>query len=355
MSDSRSALLATIERLFSDQGPGDDGWSAAVDAGFPLLLVAEARGGFGTDWGDLLAIARLAGFHAYSVPLADMIAAGAMLPDGAGQQGAGVVSASPVPAVQGGRFSGMLHGLPWGRRADYAVVWNSQSVYAVALAGATVSRGLNPAGEPRDDLDLGEAEAWQVTPSVHPLLFGAAIRTAQIAGALARILELTIEHATTREQFGRPIARFQAVQQNIAILASEAAACDAAAKSAADYLDHCQDGAPEECPLEIAAAKLRGCQAAVAVAGIAHQVHGAVGFAAEHPLHRYTTRLIAWRREFGTERYWASRLGEKVLALGSSGLWQELTSRKIWLESANFSGPTSSRTELTTSTSGSGG
>lgn len=353
MSESRSALLATAERLFSNEDPSSDSWNAAVESGFPLLLVAEERGGFGGDWGDLMAIARLAGFHAFSVPLPDIIAAGVLLPESAAQQGAGVLSAFPGAAPEGGRFSGTIHGLPWGSRADYAIAWNDDGVHAITLAGATLSRGCSAAGEPRDDLHLRDAQAWQATGAVHPRLAGAAIRTAQIAGALARILELTIEHAITREQFGRPIAKFQAVQQNIALLASEAAACDQAATSAADYLEHGGEGPVDDCPLEIAAAKLRSCEAAVAGASIAHQIHGAVGFTAEHPLQRYTTRLIGWRSDFGTERYWASRLGEKVLALGSTGTWRELTSRKTWSQASEVAAPTSSRGEPAPSPSGS--
>lgn len=354
MSESRSALLTTAERLFCDGQPASDNWDAAVDAGFPLLLVPEERGGLGADWGDLMAIARLAGFHAFSVPLPDMVAAGALLPESAGQQGAGVLAASAARTPEGGRFSGSIHGLSWGRCADYAITWNDEGAHAIALAGAALSRGNNPAGERHDDLHLRDAQAWQANGAVHPRLVGAAIRTAQIAGALARILELTIEHVNTREQFGRPIARFQAVQQNVALLASESAACDAAATAVADCLDQSPEGPLEDCPLEVAAGKLRACEAAIAAARIAHQIHGAVGFTAEHPLQRYTTRLIGWRSDFGTERYWASRLGKKVLALGSTGFWQELTSRKLCVEAPEIAAPTSSQAEAAPSSGGYG-
>ena len=53
---------------------------------------------------------------------------------------------------------------------------------------------------------------------------GAALRTNQIAGALARALEITVRYAGERVQFGRPIGKFQAVQQNLAVLAGQAAA-----------------------------------------------------------------------------------------------------------------------------------
>jgi len=62
-------------------------------------------------------------------------------------------------------------------------------------------------------------------------------------------------------------------------------------------------------------------------AAIAHQTHGAIGFTAEHILHRYTNRLWAWRDEFGNEAQWAVRLGEHVAAHGADGLWPMLAVR----------------------------
>lgn len=49
-----------------------------------------------------------------------------------------------------------------------------------------------------------------------------------------------------------------------------------------------------------------------------------VGFTVEHPLHLSTTRLWAWRQEFGNERYWSKRLGESLLASDVS-IWQQLS------------------------------
>jgi acyl-CoA dehydrogenase len=73
----------------------------------------------------------------------------------------------------------------------------------------------------------------------------------------------------------------------------------------------------------IACAKIRTGEAAGIGARIAHQVHGAIGFTREHPLHRFTTRLWAWRDEFGAEEHWAAVAGE--IASGDR-LWQFLTS-----------------------------
>ena len=144
---------------------------------------------------------------------------------------------------------------------------------------------------------------------------------AQIAGALDAALALSVDHANTRVQFGKPLAKLQVVQQSLAVFASEAAAADAAGQAAAAALDR------GDAVFEIASAKLRANQAAVIGAAIAHQVHGAIGFTREHPLHRYTVRLSDWAATAGNTRYWSERLGQMVCAAGPDRFWPNLTHR----------------------------
>jgi len=120
-----------------------------------------------------------------------------------------------------------------------------------------------------------------------PLLEGALSRSLLIAGALERILGMTVEHCRTRTQFGRPLAAFQAIQHALAQLAEESAAATAISRRAAA----CMDG--PFAPLAVAAAKLRTAGAARRAADIAHQCHGAIGFTAEYPLQVSTRSLLA--------------------------------------------------------------
>jgi len=158
------------------------------------------------------------------------------------------------------------------------------------------------------DLDAGALRAM-----------GAVMRSAQMAGALQRILEASVQYAIERVQFGRPIGRFQAVQQNLAVLAGQAAAATAAAEAAIEAAANNLDS------IAVAAAKIRAGEAAGIGAAIAHQVHGAIGFTQEHRLHYSTRRLWSWRDEFGNEAYWARQLGGKVAAAGADCLWQNLS------------------------------
>ena len=153
---------------------------------------------------------------------------------------------------------------------------------------------------------------------------GAAIRSQQMAGALEQILDLSLTYARDRVQFGRPIARFQAIQHNLASLAGEVAVAGAAADTAASAI--IRHGIDDQRTLfAVAAAKIRAGEAAGAGAAIAHQVHGAMGFTREYSLHHSTRRLWAWRDDFGAESVWAMRLGRMATKAGAQALWPALT------------------------------
>jgi alkylation response protein AidB-like acyl-CoA dehydrogenase len=135
-----------------------------------------------------------------------------------------------------------------------------------------------------------------------------------------------VEYANERVAFQRPIAKFQAVQHNLARLAGEVAVAIAASASAADAIA-ANEAFDDGVFLEAASAKIRVAEAAGEGALIAHQVLGAIGFTREHTLHRFTRRLWAWRDDFGNESAWAAKLGSLIAAKGSDGLWPMLAAR----------------------------
>ena len=140
-----------------------------------------------------------------------------------------------------------------------------------------------------------------------------------MAGALGEVLDMTVRYSQERVQFGRPIGKFQAIQQNLAVLAGQAAAAGAAA-------DLAQEAAAKGFnPLTIAAAKARAGEAASIGAAIAHQVHGAIGFTQEHRLNHRTRRLWSWRDEFGSEAIWNRLVGEIAAKTGGEQLWATIT------------------------------
>ena len=333
MSDLRAMMSDTVHRLLADarRTPRVEGfdaalWQQVVEMGLPLLLVAESDGGAGGDWEDAGAVLHALGYHAAPVPLAEnLVAAHLAAANGLGLPTGVVTLATVVEGqLQGDRFSGRLLGVPWGRHADAIVATVGARLVLLRRSDAKrVHEASNLAGEPRDDLqfDAAPATVASIADAERASMLLALARCAQIAGALEAALHRSVEYAQTRKQFGRAIGQFQAVQQQLALFASDAAAATCAARAA------CRAASRGDARFQIAAAKLR-CNLAIGLAtSTAHQVHAAIGFTHEFDLRQSTQRLWSWRTEGGNDRAWAERLGTQVCAAGADAFWADLTAR----------------------------
>jgi acyl-CoA dehydrogenase len=301
-------------------------WRGVEEAGY-LDVLAEGASGMV----EAATILRAAGHHAAPIPLGETMlarwlcaACGLAAPTGA--LTIGPVEVEDRLEIAYGAVSGHAGYIPWGRAAAAVALIAGNTLLLVERAVATFASGTNLAGEPRDHLDAVEPVGRStVLPSAIDgcllLRFGALFRAAQMAGAMEAALALSTRYANDRIQFGRPIAKFQAIQQQLALLAEQAAAASVAVESAAAAVAAARPSAS----LAIAAAKIRAGEAAGKVAEIAHQVHGAIGFTHEHSLHRLTRRLWSWRDEFGTESQWSLDLGKQVMAAGADALWSTIT------------------------------
>jgi len=173
------------------------------------------------------------------------------------------------------------------------------------------------------DLPLAEA----ILDSAHVKdrdLYGTMMLAAKMAGALCAALDLSVEYTRQRQQFGKPLSSFQAIQQQLAVFAEESAAANMAAAAAFHAAGSIEEEG-HDAAFAIACAKLRANQAARIGTAIAHQVHGAMGFTAEYSLHRLTQRLWKWSSERGNERYWAGWIGARIAARGAENFWPDLT------------------------------
>ena len=357
MSDLGRLLSDTVTRLFNDlvtkeliesaeKGVWPDKlWRALEEGGLTLPLVPESSGGAGGAWADAHTVVRAAGKHAAPVPLAETIVAGWLLGQAGLDVPLGPLTIAPghrderlrlERAGTGWRLHGTATRVPWGAAAGHVVVvaegegatptaGGGTMVALVAKGAGAITADRNLALEPRDTLAFDGAPVEAATPARLAAdavaLYGAMVRSAQMAGALESLLEQSVRYATERKQFGRPIGNFQAIQHNLALLAGHVAAAGIAAEQAFVAADR---GEPR---LPVAAAKVRAGEAAGLGAGIAHQVHGAIGFTYEHSLHFATRRLWSWRAEFGSETQWAQALGRTVAARGAERLWADLTAR----------------------------
>jgi acyl-CoA dehydrogenase len=347
-----SIIVDTATRIFADLcepqtvNAAEEGswpeelWNALEESGLTLTWVPDNLGGAGAEMIDGFAVLRVAGRFAAPVPLAETLMAGWLLAQAGISAPPGPMTIAPVhedgniALDANGKLRGRARHIPFARTAKHIAVLAKRDgapvVALVAAEGLAIREGTSLAGEPQDTVTFDGASAISsgAAPAgldaVALARLGAAMRTQQMAGALEHILDQSVQWSLDRVQFGRPIAKFQAVQHNLATLAGEVAAASAAADTAAEAI--AEDGAASERALrDVAVAKVRVGEAAGNGAAIAHQVHGAMGFTYEHSLHHSTRRLWAWREEFGNETLWAERLGRMIAERGADSLWPFIT------------------------------
>jgi acyl-CoA dehydrogenase len=353
MSETRRLLDDTVTRLFTGTTTTEllvdaergawlaELWDAVESNGLLAAHPDEDSGGAGATWHEASVVARACGRHAVPLPIVETTLAGWLLARAGLGVPAGALGLAAAPLADFGTGSPLhLPRVPWGRHVRH-VVFTMPASHGVRIGiastgGAYVSPGHNLAREPRDTLTIASPHVESgdaPLPGDIVTLYGAMLRAAQMAGALETILDLCVTYANERVQFGRPIGRFQVIQQELARLAGLVAAAGTAAEAAARVASEATAaftgtiGAAADPAFEIAAAKVVAGEAAEHGPRIAHQVHGAIGFTYEHRLHFFTRRLWAWRAEFGTAETWAERLGAAVLAAGAERLWPLVTAR----------------------------
>lgn len=310
-------------------------YRALVDAGLSRVGVPEHLGGVGGDLAQAVTVVRAAARHPVATPIAEVaLVCGQLAADcGLAFPGDTVgVAFDPYrpdaftasPAGDGWTVQGEATAVPWAAASTVMLVVAATPtgefvVGTLPTAACAVAAGANLAGEPRDRVTVAPGTPLRDAVPVPAETFerlrrhAALARAAQLGGALEAVLAMSVAHAGSREQFGRPIARFQAVRHALATMAADVTAAVTAVTAAA-----LRPG-----PIEVMTAKIETSRAASTVARAAHQVHGAIGTTWEHPLHRYTSRLWSWRDEYGSEAYWANRLADHIHAAGDD-LWRAL-------------------------------
>lgn len=355
MQDSTESIVAeTTRRIFSDlcdpqtvNAAKDDAWKATLwdaleQSGLTLAWVPEENGGTGASAMDAFDIARISGQYAVPVPLTETMLAGWVLAKAGQQCRSGPMTVAPMcdgPAIiadVNGRLTGRARHVAFAGSADQIVVVAERDgicmIAGVAPSDCVMAARPTDMGGERVDISfestptqfIVEAPAGFNARIVRQ--FGAALRASQMTGALESMLHISIGYASERVAFGRTISKFQAVQHNLANLGTEVAAALTASGSAAETFENSAGDQPALF-FEVASAKIRVGEAVDKGAAIAHQVHGAIGFTAEHILQRFSRRAWGWRDDFGSESVWAKELGEHVIAGGADALWPLLTTR----------------------------
>ncbi len=326
-------LLDMMDRVFAEfreaHPPAESArrdaglWRRLDDLGLVRLTGMEECGGSGAGWYEAAELLAAAVRHAVRVPLAEHDLLACWLRDAAGLPQDDAVRTVCVLDPHG-----VAPRVPWASGAERIVlVWNSGGRWNAADAEVETLRitpGANMIGEPRDTV-AANPDSLRGTPLPAELadqlrLKSALVRSIQVCAALDRILQLSLEHAAARTQFGRPLSQFQAVQNLIADIAAEAALARAATEAALTAAITGGWSAPH---LDFLVAAARSCagHATSVVVRNAHQVHGAIGTTREHRLHEFTRAALVWRSEFGSLRHWDEQVAGAALRAGRAGLW----------------------------------
>ncbi|WP_134323369.1 acyl-CoA dehydrogenase family protein [Cumulibacter soli] len=312
-------------------------WSVLCEGGFATISVPEQYDGSGGSIADACAVLHELGRSASSVPFAEhALLAGWLLAIGKRSLPDGVLTVIDDPtelqvARTGDAFTvtGTARHVPWASvsAAILAILDIDDQSTAVLLPTEELQldEQVNLAQEQRRTVVLHNVvvpakNTWPVPADTAEQLRlrGALSRAALMAGALERATELTVRYTAEREQFGRPIGRFQAVERHVVRLA-EAAQQAVMAVAVAGINAH------EEIDFfDAASAKIVVGECASTGTAAAHQAHGAIGMTKEYELGQLSRRLWSWRDEYGDEREWARKLGARVSDAGAEALWPRI-------------------------------
>lgn len=314
-NDMQALITDNINRIFSDWVDKDlldsaEGgefpqqlWDVFCENGFHQLAKVDS----GASLEDVFALLKVAGKYAVPLPLAETLLGNRWLDS----------EENTVVSI-GEKIADGVCAVPWSGIARRSLGVTKENQLYEILNDSTVA-GSNIAFEPRDEIS---GVFSQIPCNENTFELMALSRMCLCTGALNTLLEMSIEYVGEREQFGRPIAKFQAVQHNLAVAAAEVAAATRACDGAVESIGESRFA------MEVAAGKSRIGESITVVTEIAHQLHGAMGFTHEHRLHHFTRRLWSWREEYGDETYWQSRLGRHIHALGADNAWDFIATAK---------------------------
>jgi acyl-CoA dehydrogenase len=330
MSDVRDAVLALLSghsKRQANEGPDDRRRAVFAELaghGWTRVGLPEDLGGHGGTLAEAAEASAAASYLGVASPLVDQVL---VANSAAGRLGIAVprevTCLLPVIAE-----AGRAAAVPWASWATHLLVADRAGGTAlVPVCEARVTQGSNLAGLPSDTVKLAGPIQGSGGANAAELLMGlgALARSVQIAAALRRCQDLSATYVRQRRQFGKTLADLPVVLNELAALAGETVAAEAASRAAIATVSASTGPMPPTGPatLAIAAAKVRTGLAATTGARSAHQIHGAMGITREYELHVHTLSMWAWRDEYGAERGWARRLGAAARS-EPGGLWANL-------------------------------
>ncbi|MGZ4758525.1 MAG: acyl-CoA dehydrogenase family protein, partial [Acidimicrobiales bacterium] len=281
-------------------------WKAMIDQGWLGVEQPESSDGMGWGFVEITVLLEELGRHAAPAPFASTILALAAL---RGTEWEDRLANGAIGAVAWGDATDRQL-VPYAPIADVAVIVDGDSLVIHDL-----TTGGRPPREPAMDVtrcvgwiasDRAGATRTDADPAATATLIdrGAVAVAAEALGGASRVLDMTVEHAKTRVQFGQPIGSFQAVKHRCADMLVDVEGMRSTVYHAAWSLA----AADPDASVAASTAKVWSGDAARRVMASGLQVHGGIGFTWEHDLHLFMKRAQLDGLTFGTSTVHRQRL-----------------------------------------------
>jgi len=319
----------TRVRTVVDAGGGiDDGlWKAMVEQGWTAVEVPEDRGGLGLGAVEVAVLLEEVGRHVAPAPfLSTLLAAGALARAGHADWADRLAAGEAIGCVAwsrpgrggvraaGDSLTGRSDPVAFAPSADVAVVAaesdDGPALFAVELGER------RPRREPAMDMtrELGwlqfddtPAERVGGADDVDAVLDrGAAFTSVEMLGGASRAMDMAVEYAKDRVQFGRPIGSFQAVKHRCADMLVDVEGM----RSTAYWAAWCIGAQQDDVSVAASTAKIWCADASKRVMASSLQVHGGIGFTWEHDLHLFLKRAQLDQVSFGDAGFHRQRLAD---------------------------------------------
>jgi alkylation response protein AidB-like acyl-CoA dehydrogenase len=287
----------------------EDGWREMCELGWAGIFIDEEYGGQGLGIVELVILMEELGYALAPVPYLSNAAAGlALQVAGTDEQ-----RARWLPGIASGEVRGTVGLL---RDGEARLVPDADSAAVIVLFGSEGGFVVEPAAVEVESLatidltrrfarvraDGGESLAGN-GDAQHRIATAVA---AELTGVAQRAMEMAVEYARERKQFGRPIGSYQAVSHRCAQMLLEVEG----ARSATYYAAWCADAEPDTLPLAASMAKAYASDAGWRVTASSLQVHGGIGFTWEHDLHFFLKRAKADGLLYGSARDHRERVAQ---------------------------------------------
>ena len=289
-------------------------WQKFAELGILGMLVSEEHGGLAMNELDLVLVLEELGRAASPEPFLDTAVVGATLLEACEESDTKTRFLSGVVSGESTLSTRLGTNLYAEQAASAALILteNAGQLDLVAPEDAQITSQVSVDGSRKiGSLSYDKANTTNVAEGALSKAWnrGVLCAAAQMLGLAGQMIELAVEYAKVREQFGKPIGTFQAVKHHMVDALLKLEFAKPVVYRAAWSMVH----NPDQADTHVSMAKLYASEAADIAAKKSLQVHGAIGYSYEYDLHMWMKRAWALRRTWGTDAWHRERVAKAVL------------------------------------------